>query len=160
MTRSTGNIGLPLDEVLQLHQTIGQLELGIRNCKTCSLDDEVLTTLLDGLAGLFNLYEVARPRHAEHGLDEIPGCSTAPSVTLGRLKLSSDESNLVAGAIIKQGLSQTGLHLRDLQQCLTRSLTSEQMARSSYDLHKRRVSRILESTYSSLATAAVTPKQR
>ena len=74
-----------------------------------------------------------------------------PLVVLGRLELTDSERNLVAVALIKQGLSQTGSHLRDLQQHLASCLMDRKMKSSNYDVYKRRVGEILNGIYSSLA---------
>lgn len=73
------------------------------------------------------------------------------SVVLGRIKLTDSETNLVAVTLIKQGLSQTGSHLRDLQQHLTKCLMANKMKSSNYDVYKRKLGEILNGIYSSLA---------
>lgn len=155
MASFAGNKSAPLDEVLQLHQNIHLLGRGIRDCLVCCTNDDIMAALLDGLATLSTLYEAARIKYSEAS---APGDATPksvptamPSVVLGRIELTDSETNLVAVTLIKQGLSQTGSHLRDLQQHLTKCLTAKKMERSNYDVYKRRVGEILNGIYSSLA---------
>ena len=82
--------------------------------------------------------------HHEHSTPKSVSNTISP-VVLGRTELPDSERNLVALVLIKQGLSQTGSHLRDLQQHLTKTKTS------NYDIYKRRVGEMLSGTYSSLA---------
>lgn len=74
-----------------------------------------------------------------------------PSVVLGRIQLMDSETNLVFVTLIRQGLRQTGSHLRDLQEHLTKCLMAKKMESSTYNVHKRRVVELLSRIYSSLA---------
>ncbi|RYO90049.1 hypothetical protein DL766_004895 [Monosporascus sp. MC13-8B] len=74
-----------------------------------------------------------------------------PSVVLGRIQLTDSETNLVYVTLIRQGLRQTGSHLRDLQQHLTKCLMAKRMESSTYHVYKRRVIELLSGIYSSLA---------
>lgn len=190
MTSFAGRNCARLDEILQLHQRIHLLGPGIRECLTCSTNDEVMLGLLDGLATLRVLYQAASVRHSAGEAGDGIGCGThqtagcpasdcparqretpsegevpsdmhstyyntaalaMPSVVLGRVELTTAEANLVAIILIKQGLRQTGSHIRDLQHHLTKCLTAKKIKDKNYDIYKRRTGEILSGIYSSLA---------
>ena len=179
----------PLDEILQLHQSIQLLGPALRGCIFCSTNDDVVLKLLDALACLGTLYKAAqnpycRPSvglatgnftdHSRHrtlsdnacpkawettdrtiagGMDSTLGsvASSMPLIVLGRMELMESEANLVAVTLINQGLAQTGSHLRELQQHLTKCLTAKQISSGNYDSYRRRIAGILNGIYSSLA---------
>ncbi|RYP79647.1 hypothetical protein DL769_002836 [Monosporascus sp. CRB-8-3] len=196
MASVAGHKGVPLDEILQLHQNIHLLGPGIRECLICCTNDDVMAALLDGLARLCLLYEAARIKYSEANMSADGPCdarvqihpangaahpvqqghptapadktsagasrhhvhptprpapNAMPSVALWRIELTDSETNLVAVTLIKQGLSQTGAHLRDLQQHLAKCLMARKMKSSNYDIYKKRVDGILNGIYSSLA---------
>ncbi|KAF2624089.1 hypothetical protein BU25DRAFT_166901 [Macroventuria anomochaeta] len=87
--------------------------------------------------------------HVHPTLRAVPDAT--PVIVLGRIELTEFETSLVAVTVIKQGLSQTGSHLRDLQQHLTKCLMVKKMQKSNYDVYTRRVGEILNAIYASLA---------
>ena len=86
-------------------------------------------------------------------VDSTPGSvgRSMPSVVLGRMELMESEASLVAVTLIKQGLSQTGSHLRDLQHHLTKCMVAGKITSGTYDTYRRRIADILNGIYSSLA---------
>ena len=74
-----------------------------------------------------------------------------PSVVLGRIQFTDSETCLVYATLMKQGLRQTGSHLRDIQQHLTKCMLAKRMEICKYDAYKRRTSELLSGVYSSLA---------
>lgn len=88
-----------------------------------------------------------------HNIHLIPRTvlSPMPSIVLGRIELTEFESSLIAVTLIKQGLSQTSSHLRDIQQHLIKCLTAKKIQTSKFDAYTRRVGEIMNGIYSSLA---------
>ncbi|KAI1495873.1 hypothetical protein F5X99DRAFT_414681 [Biscogniauxia marginata] len=74
-----------------------------------------------------------------------------PMIGLGRLALLESEADLVAVTLIKQGLSQIGFLLRDLQSLLAEGKVIEQTAQDRFEMHRILIDRILDDIYSSLA---------